>query len=83
MFVKPAPNADSGCLLVRDPWTKQPLPADGAEVPETSYWLRRLKAGDVLAASASEVAEPAHTVLHSEQIPDSSNTTEDSEETER
>ena len=43
MFVKPAPGR-----LVRDPHTKRPLPAEGCEVPETSYWLRRLRSDDIL-----------------------------------
>jgi hypothetical protein len=38
MKVKPVdPNA-----VIRDPHTKQPLPAEGAEVPENSFWTRRL-----------------------------------------
>ncbi len=43
MFVKPKDG-----LPVRDPATKRHLPAEGKEVPETSYWLRRLKCGDVV-----------------------------------
>ena len=42
IFVKPAPG-----LQVRDPKTAAPLPAEGAEVLRTSYWLRRLASGDV------------------------------------
>jgi hypothetical protein len=35
-------------LLVRDPANPPiPLPAEGAEVPRTTYWLRRLAKGDV------------------------------------
>lgn len=34
-------------LIVRDPISRQPVPAAGREVPETSYWLRRLKDGDL------------------------------------
>lgn len=40
--VKPAAG-----LLVRAPDTREPLPAAGAEVPATPYWLRRLADGDV------------------------------------
>lgn len=41
MIVKPAePGA-----VIRDPVTKQRLPAEGAEVPDTSYWIRRTLAG--------------------------------------
>lgn len=47
MFVKPTDPK----LIVRDPHTKQPLPADGGEVaesgPTASYWHRRIKTGDV------------------------------------
>lgn len=45
MFVKPAPG-----LKVRypPPAQKRLLPPAGADVPEESYWLRRLKAGDVV-----------------------------------
>lgn len=44
IFVRPgAPG-----LIVRDPTTMEPLPADGKEVQETSYWTRRLLAGDVI-----------------------------------
>jgi len=34
--------------IVRDPITKLPLPAKGRNVPNNSYWRRRIKAGDVL-----------------------------------
>lgn len=34
-------------LRVRDPATLQHLPEDGAQVPRTPYWLRRLRMGDV------------------------------------
>lgn len=55
MIVQPAPGR-----LVRDPITKQHLPAEGAPVPATPYWLRRLRAGDVVeiqptAAPAAEL----------------------------
>lgn len=55
MFVKPMAG-----LLVRDPVTKRQLPADGKEVPETSFWLRRIADGSVIV------------VLMNGQIPDSS-----------
>lgn len=47
IFIKPA----SG-LLVRDPITHEPLPTGGADKPRTSYWRRRLAAGDVIEAKA-------------------------------
>ncbi len=43
MFVKPAPDRK-----VRDPITKRHIPADGVEVPESAYWVRRVASGDVL-----------------------------------
>lgn len=44
MKVKPVdPNA-----VIRDPHTKQPLPAEGGEVPDNSFWNRRLVAGEVV-----------------------------------
>lgn len=42
MFLKPKPG-----LVVRDPVTKFPLPAEGRDVQMTSYWQRRLDSGDV------------------------------------
>jgi hypothetical protein len=37
MRVRPAiPGA-----VIRDPHTKRPLPADGGEVPENGFWIRR------------------------------------------
>lgn len=41
-FIKPKDG-----LIVRDPQTAEPLPADGAEKPCTSYWLRRERDGSV------------------------------------
>ena len=41
-FLIPKPG-----LVVRDPDTLQSLPADGASVAVTPYWLRRITAGDV------------------------------------
>lgn len=46
MFVKPAPG-----LVVRDPQTRVQLPESGRDVPEISYWLRRLRDGDVVEAT--------------------------------
>jgi len=37
-------------LQVRDPATRQPLPVDGADLPMTGYWLRRLADDDVTEA---------------------------------
>lgn len=65
MFVKPAPG-----IRVRDPLTKLHIPDAGTEVPEESYWLRRLRSGDVVLASPALPASPP--VLSQEPIPDSS-----------
>jgi hypothetical protein len=44
MRVKPVdPNA-----VIRDPHTRMPLPAEGGEVPENSFWVRRVLAGEVV-----------------------------------
>lgn len=55
MRVKPVdPNA-----VIRDPHTRRPLPADGGDVPESSFWLRRLKAGEIeIVRSAPTGREP-------------------------
>ena len=42
MFVKP-----NNGLSVRCPVRGEPLPKDGAEVPDNTFWHRRLKDGDV------------------------------------
>jgi hypothetical protein len=48
MRVKPAPG-----LSVRDPETKQLLPADGIDVPDDSIlWNKILNDGDVVLVSA-------------------------------
>jgi len=41
-------------LLVRDPASMLPLPPEGAEVTETSHWLRRIQAGDVTLGKAAK-----------------------------
>ena len=46
IFIKPA-HPD---LIVRDPMTKQPLPVEGKEVTDNTYWCRRLRDGDVVKA---------------------------------
>lgn len=42
LHLKPAPG-----VTVRDPETLQPLAEKGERKPRTTYWLRRLKDGDV------------------------------------
>lgn len=49
MFVKPAEG-----LTIRDPDLHDLLPAEGREVPNTDYWQRRLRDGDV-----TEAAKPS------------------------
>lgn len=46
IYVKPAREG----LVVRDVVTGQSLPAEGASVPRSSYWMRRLRDGDVVEA---------------------------------
>ncbi len=48
MFVVP----ESGRRVV-DPATRQALPAAGADVPRSTYWLRRVREGDVSVASSA------------------------------
>jgi hypothetical protein len=54
MFVKPA-HPD---LLVANPEERPPmprhLPAEGAEVPDSQYWRRRIADGDVVLAQPSK-----------------------------
>lgn len=64
MFVKPAPHPEvpEAQRKVRIPHTHALLSNDGEEVPESAFWLRRLKHGDVVratppAAPASAIAE--------------------------
>lgn len=39
--------------IVRHPQTKQPIPAEGIDVDETSlYWSRRIRQGDVVVVEA-------------------------------
>lgn len=59
MYVKAAPRLINGePLVVRDPDLKDHLPPEGRDVPETDYWLRRLREGDAV------LTEPP-----SEQVP--------------
>lgn len=62
MFVKPAPG-----LSVRDPISKRHLPAEGRDVPESIFWLRRLAGGDVVLAE-SPMLQPVQ-IHDSEQDP--------------
>lgn len=44
-------------LVVRDPVSMTPLPAEGKSVVLDSYWRRRLKAGDVVEATTAKSAK--------------------------
>ena len=46
MYVKPSKG-----LKVRDPQLLDFLPDEGREVPETTYWHRRLRDGDVVSVT--------------------------------
>lgn len=52
MYVKPAPG-----LVIRDPDLRDFLPQEGREVPDTDYWNRRLRDGDVVTAIAQKTTE--------------------------
>lgn len=58
LFVKPR----SGYLVRHPERDMTPLPADGAKVPRSPYWLRRLRDGDVIECSPPKPAAktPAH-----------------------
>lgn len=49
MYVKPAADR-----VVPDPDRGDNLPAEGREVPETQYWLRRLADGDAVRAKPAK-----------------------------
>lgn len=49
-FVKPKRGR-----IVRDPRSRLPLPAEGKEVPGSSFWVRRIEAGDVELAGRKSV----------------------------
>jgi hypothetical protein len=42
--------------IIIDPATSRPLPSDGDDVPKSSYWIRRLQAGDVISIEEQEAA---------------------------
>jgi hypothetical protein len=49
LFLAPARSG----LIVRDPVTATPLAAEGEYKPRNSYWIRRMKDGDAVAATPS------------------------------
>ncbi|MBU1610334.1 MAG: DUF2635 domain-containing protein [Proteobacteria bacterium] len=42
---------------VLNPATRQPLPAEGASVEKSSYWLRRIAAGEVVETKPPSAAK--------------------------
>lgn len=54
MYVKPAPG-----MSIRDADLKDLLPAEGRDVPDTDYWQRRLRDGDVVAAKEPVAPAPS------------------------
>lgn len=52
LYLKPAAG-----LKVPDPVTGKPLAAEGEEKPDTTYWRRRIKDGDVAIARAPKPAK--------------------------
>lgn len=52
MYVKPNP-----ALTIRDPDLRDYLPEEGREVPDTHYWRRRLRDGDVVSVSAPKASK--------------------------
>jgi hypothetical protein len=55
LYLKPAEKG----RIVRDPRNGKPLPDGGDAVPDTSYWRRRLMAGDVKKTTAEAVKKAA------------------------
>lgn len=60
MKVRPNPDLklDGRDAVIRDPHTKRPLPPEGAEVPDSSFWIRRLRSGDVILIEEAAPATP-------------------------
>lgn len=69
MHVRPA-HPD---LLVANPEARPPmprhLPPEGAEVPDTEYWRRRLRDGDVVPVPAEAEAAPDATFMSDPPAP--------------
>lgn len=60
VFLKPACDGAGRPLVVRDPISLQPLPAEGAWKPLDPYWARRIRDRDVTEGepAAGEVPRP-------------------------
>ncbi|QWA09792.1 DUF2635 domain-containing protein [Sodalis ligni] len=64
MFVKPNPGR-----AVRDPVKGSLLPESGAEVPDNSFWRRRLRDEDVSIMPTATVTTPAAAVIAANPAP--------------
>lgn len=57
VFLRPACDSETGKpLVVRDPFSRQILAAEGEWKPRTQFWLRRLRDHDVFAGDPSRTA---------------------------
>ena len=54
LFLKPAAGG-----LVRDPVSRRPLDAEGEEKPDTPFWRRRLRFGEVQEAARPKAPKAA------------------------
>lgn len=54
MFIKPKPG-----VVLRDPISKQVLPAEGRNVPSSGFWLRRIAEGSVELVASVATPLPA------------------------
>ncbi|WP_413535065.1 DUF2635 domain-containing protein [Rahnella inusitata] len=70
MFVKPTAGR-----TVRDPVKGTLLPEVGAEVPESTFWDRRLRDGDVVKTDVTQQVKPAATSKVTDSYTDSDKTT--------
>jgi hypothetical protein len=61
MYVKTAPG-----IKIRDPDLMDFIPEEGREVPNTDFWNRRLRDGDVI-SGAPAVAKQRNTTDRSEE----------------
>lgn len=52
MFVKPSPG-----LTIRDPDLGDYLPQEGRNVPQSDYWMRRVRDKDVTVETAAETKQ--------------------------
>lgn len=58
MLIKPREVKEGQLvMIVRDPISRRKLPPEGAKVPDTSYWRRRLKDKDVVRTTAEAIAK--------------------------